>query len=107
MRKIYLKRSIAAMFILCCLSLTSVYADVTQDDINDAKNQVDNLKNQVEEAENERDEMQDKKDKLEGDLKNLNTNIRKIKTQKQIKQIINFHKYIKIFTIISIVDFKK
>lgn len=75
MRKIYLKRSIAAMFILCCLSLTTVYADVTQDDINDAKNQVDNLKNQVEDAENERDEMQDKKDKLEGDLKNLNTNL--------------------------------
>ena len=52
MKKTYFKRAIALMLLLCCLSLTSVYADVTQDDIDDAKEQVDDLQNQVEDAKN-------------------------------------------------------
>ena len=75
MKKTYFKRAIASMLLLCCLSLTSVYADVTQDDIDDAKEQVDDLQNQVEDAKNELNEINNKKDKLEGDLKNLNGNL--------------------------------
>lgn len=75
MKKIQIKRIIASLLILCCLSVTTVYAKVTQDDINDAKEQVDNLKDQVDEAEKELDEHNDKKDKLEGNLKDLNSNL--------------------------------
>ena len=75
MKKTYFKRAIASMLLLCCLSLTSVYADVTQDDIDDAKEQVDDLQNQVEDVKNELNEINNKKDKLEGDLKNLNGNL--------------------------------
>ncbi len=75
MKKTYLKRAIASILLLCCLSLTTVYADVTQDDINDAKEQVDNLEEQVEDAKNTLDKINDKKDELEGNLKNLNGNL--------------------------------
>lgn len=75
MKKIQIKRLIASLLILCCLSVTTVYATVTQDDINDAKEQVDNLKDQVDEAEKELDQHNDKKDKLEGNLKDLNSDL--------------------------------
>ena len=66
---------IASLLILCCLSVTTVYAKVTQEDINDAKEQVDNLQDQVDAAEKELDKHNDKKDKLEGNLKDLNNNL--------------------------------
>lgn len=75
MKKIHIKRIIASLLILSCLSATTVYATVTQDDIDDAKEQVDNLQQQVDEAEKELDSHNDKKDRLEGDLKDLNANL--------------------------------
>ena len=75
MRKVYIKRIIACVMMLCCLSVTTVYATITQEDIDNAKNQVDNLQQQVDDAEKELDAHNDKKDKLEGNLKDLNTNL--------------------------------
>ena len=78
MRKVRIKRIIASLLVLCCLSVTTVYATVTQDDINDAKNQVDNLQQKVDEAEKELDKHNDKKDKLESNLKDLNKNLQRL-----------------------------
>ena len=78
MKKIHIKRIIASLLVLCCLSATTVYATVTQDDINDAKEQVDNLQQKVDEAEKELDKHNDKKDKLEGNLKDLTKNLQKL-----------------------------
>ena len=75
MRKVYIKRIIACVMMLCCLSVTTVYATITQEDIDNAKNQVDNLQQQVDDAEKVLDEHSDKKDKLEGSLKDLNANL--------------------------------
>ena len=75
MKKLHIRRVLASLLVLCCLSVTTVYATVTQDDINDAKEQVDNLQQQVDEAEKELDKHNDKKDRLEGDLKDLNANL--------------------------------
>lgn len=78
MKKVHIKRMLASTLLLFCLSFTTVYATVTQDDINDAKEQVDNLEQQVEDAGKTLDEHNDKKDRLEGDLKNLNTNLQTV-----------------------------
>lgn len=60
------------LLLLCCLTCTTVYADVTQDDIDNAKNQIDELKDKKEDAENAVDEISDKKDAYESDLSSLN-----------------------------------
>lgn len=78
MKRIHIRRVIAALLVFCCLSATTVYATVTQDDINDAKEQVENLQQQVDEAEKELDKHNDKKEELEGDLKDLNKNLQKL-----------------------------
>lgn len=78
MKRIHVKRIIASLLILSCLSVTTVYATVTQEDIDDAKEQVDNLQQKVDEAEKELDSHNDKKDKLEGDLANLNVNLQTV-----------------------------
>ena len=78
MRKVRIKRIIASLLVLCCLSVTTVYATVTQDDINNAKEQVDNLQQKVDEAEKELDKHNDKKDKLESNLKDLNKNLKRL-----------------------------
>ena len=38
MKKIPLKRIFAAAALVCCLTVTTAYADVTQEDIDNAKN---------------------------------------------------------------------
>ena len=78
MKKTYIKRVLASVVMLFCLSITTVYATVTQDDIDNARDQVDNLQQQVDDAEKELDKHNDKKDALEGDLKNLNTNLQSL-----------------------------
>lgn len=75
MKRAHIKQVLAAALLLFCLSVTTVYATVTQEDINDAKEQVDNLEQQVEDAENTLNAHNDKKDKLEGDLSSLQTNL--------------------------------
>lgn len=75
MRREYLRRILASVLLVCCLSITTVYADVTQEDLDNAKEQIENLQDQVEDAEDAIDEYNDKKDALEGDLKELNNNL--------------------------------
>lgn len=72
MKRISIKRTMMALLLLCCLTCTTVYADVTQDDIDNAKNQIDELKDKKEDAENAVDEISDKKDAYESDLSSLN-----------------------------------
>ena len=78
MRKVRIKRILAAFMLLCCLSVTTVYATVTQDDINNAKEQVDNLQQKVDEAQKELNKHNDKKNKLESNLKDLNKNLNRL-----------------------------
>jgi len=78
MRRVRIKRMLAALMLLCCLSVTTVYATVTQEDINNAKEQVDNLQQKVDEAEKELDKHNDKKEKLESNLKDLNKNLKRL-----------------------------
>lgn len=72
MKKIPFKRTIAAALLLCCLTVTTAYADVTQEDINNAKDQINNLKNQKKDAQDAVDDIAEKKDDLEDDLNTLN-----------------------------------
>lgn len=78
MKKIHLKRIMASLLVLSCLSATTVYATVTKEDIQDAKDQVDNIQQKVDEAEKELDKHNDKKNELEGDLKDLNKNLKNL-----------------------------
>lgn len=75
MRREYIKRMLASILLLCCLSMSTVYADVTQEDIDNARDQIENIQEQVNDAEKEIDKINDKKDALEGDLKTLNKNL--------------------------------
>lgn len=68
MKKRYMKRAILLAILLFSMSITTVYASVTQSDIDGAKEKVDNLQQQVDKAESELNEINDKKDKLEDDL---------------------------------------
>ena len=52
--------------------MTTAYADVTQEDIDNAKNQINNLKNQQKDAQDAVDDINGKKGELESDLNNLN-----------------------------------
>ena len=74
----YIKRVILSAVLLFCLSVTTVYATVTQEDINQAQNQVDSLQQQVQDAENVLDEINDKKDSLENDLNNFNNDLQSL-----------------------------
>ena len=71
MKKIPLKRIFAAAALVCCLTVTTAYADVTQEDIDNAKNQINNLKNQQKDAQDAVDDINGKKGELESDLNNL------------------------------------
>ena len=72
MKKIPLKRIFAAAALVCCLTVTTAYADVTQEDIDNAKNQINNPKNQQKDAQDAVDDINGKKGQLESDLNNLN-----------------------------------
>ena len=61
MKKIPLKRIFAAAALVCCLTVTTAYADVTQEDIDNAKNQINNLKNQQKDAQDAVDDINGKK----------------------------------------------
>lgn len=72
MRYIPWKRMMGAVLVFAMLSVTTSYAKTTQDNINDAKNQIDKLQDQKEEAEGTVDAISDRKDGLESDLGILN-----------------------------------
>lgn len=78
MRKISIKRMVVTILLMCMLSAPTLYAETTQDDINDAKNQIEDIKDQKEDAENQVNDISDKKDALESDLGNLNGQLSKI-----------------------------
>ena len=75
MKREYIKRIIASILLFCCLSISTVYADVTQEDLDNARDQIENIQEQVNDAEKEIGKINDKKDALEGDLKTLNKNL--------------------------------
>lgn len=66
------KRMTGALLIFCMLSVTTAYAKTTQDDIDDANEQIQDLKEQKENAEDTVDDISDKKEGLEADLGSLN-----------------------------------
>lgn len=78
MKRIHIKKIAAALCVLCCVSVTTVYAKVTQDDIDDAKDQVNQIQQKVDDAEKELDEHNNKKKELEGSLDDLNANLQTI-----------------------------
>lgn len=71
----YIKRVLISAVLLLSVSVTTFYATVTQEQIDQAQQQVDNLQQQVQDAENQLDQMNDKKEELEGDLKDFNKNL--------------------------------
>lgn len=72
MNRISWKRMIGAVLVFAMLSVTTSYAKTTQDNIEDAKNQIGELKDQKEAAEGQVDEISNRKDGLESDLGSLN-----------------------------------
>lgn len=72
MKHIPIKRIIGAFLVACLLSVTTVYADTTQDDINDAKNRIGDLQNQKDSAENQVNDLENEKQKYENELGGLN-----------------------------------
>ena len=64
MKREYIKRFIAIALLICGISITTVYADVTQEDLDNAKEQIENLQNQVDKVEKELDKYNDKKESL-------------------------------------------
>ncbi len=71
----YIERVFVSVLLLFCMSVTTVYATVTQEQIDEAKGQVDNLQQQVEQAENVLDEINNVKEGLEDDLDDFNSQL--------------------------------
>lgn len=71
----YIKRITVAGLLLFCLSVTTFYATVTQEQIDHAKDQVDDLQQKVEDAENTLDQIHDKKENLEEDLNSFHSEL--------------------------------
>lgn len=78
MKITYIKRIILSLVLLFSLSVTTVYATVTQEQIDQAQQQVNQLQQQVQDAENQVGEITGKKDELESDLKNFNNDLQKL-----------------------------
>ena len=78
MKRKYLLRVLVSVILLCSISITTVYATVTQEQIDQAKDQVNNLQQQVNDAENVLDQFKDQKDNLEDDLDDFNTQLDKL-----------------------------
>jgi len=74
----YIKRILPSILLLCCLSLTTIYVDGSQTDIDNANNQIDNIQDQLEDAENELDKYNEQEENLQGDLKDLNNNLQSL-----------------------------
>lgn len=75
MKHIPVKRIFAAVILSCCLSVTTLYAETSQEDINNAKEQITDLEQQKNEAENNLDAIEDKKAGFESDLNGLNAQL--------------------------------
>ena len=66
---------------MCLLLANTSYAETTQDNINDAKNQIEHLKDQKKDAEDTVNDISGKKDALESDLSGLNGQLSDIVAQ--------------------------
>lgn len=64
--------------ILCMLSVNTSYAKTTQQDIDDAKNEIDRLQQQKDEAQEQVNDISGKKDDIEEDLNSLNKDLQSI-----------------------------
>lgn len=78
MTNILWKRFWAVTLIFCILSATTSYAKTTQQNIDDAKNEISNIQNQKDAAEKEVDDISDKKEDIEENLGNLNGELQSI-----------------------------
>ena len=59
------RRVAGAALVMCLLLANTSYAETTQDNINDAKNQIEDLKDQKKDAEDTVNDISGKKDALE------------------------------------------
>ncbi len=73
-----MNRLFAAVLLFCCLMVTTVYADVTQEDIDNAKEQIESLQNQKDDVQDAVDNYTDQKENLEGDLNTFNNQMNTI-----------------------------
>lgn len=78
MRYIPCKRFVGAVLILCMLSVNTSYAKTTQQNIDDAKNQINSLQQQRDDAQQEVDSISDRKEDIEENLSGLNGELRNI-----------------------------
>lgn len=78
MKHIPIKRLIGVIMIACMLSVTTSYAKTTQENIDDARDQIEDIKDQKEDAENRVEDINDKKENLESDLGSLNGQLTQI-----------------------------
>ncbi|MGN0142228.1 MAG: cell wall hydrolase [Roseburia sp.] len=75
MKKLAIKNLVASFLLLCSLSVTTLYAETTQEDIDNAREQINEIQNQKDEAEERVDDISDEKAQLEGDLSGLNSQL--------------------------------
>lgn len=69
----YIKRVALSAFIILCLSVTTFYATVTQEQIDQVKDQVNQLQQQVDDAENELNQFNSQKENLQENLDDFNS----------------------------------
>lgn len=93
MKHFKIKKAMSIFLLLGCLSVTTAYAEVTQEDIDNAKEEIDNLQEQKDEAEDAIDDIKDKKseyenelDTLNGQMTNIVTSMNELETQITNKQ---------------------
>lgn len=78
MRYISWRRWLGAALVFCLLSVNTSYAKTTQQNIEDAKNEIDNLQQQKQDAQEAVEDITDKKQDIEGDLSDLNGKLQNI-----------------------------
>lgn len=78
MKYIPWKRLVGAVLICCMLSVNTSYAKTTQQNIDDAKNEIDNLQQQRDDAQAQVNNISDKKDDIEENLNSLNGELQNI-----------------------------
>lgn len=83
-------RSCMAVVVLCgLLSVNISYAETTQQNIEDAKNEISNIQNKKDEAEKEADNISNKKEEIEKDIGNLNEELKRIVSDaNELEQLI-------------------
>lgn len=75
MKKIHWKRKMALLLISCMLFATSVAAETTQEDIDNAQSKIEDLQQQKEEAEADISELEEQKGEVEGEISSLNSQL--------------------------------